>query len=245
MDESNLIAIHEKIITGDLLGAIDELSTLDNGSFSNELLSLKAQVHDVLKTELLSLESSSNITLRKNKIRNSILELIRLIRSVKDTANGTDRTLEVVRQLASIIETTLHTWRAQGKLRNTLVKLLRDRYADLHYASVYELLADKYPEMNDRERRLHAAIRGYTQHIILPKNLEALALLKNNPTLKRMIPDLNYLNQHLLLWESKYNSTFVANPSICLIHLGLEENMQFPPTLLDQLKVFIDEELKS
>ncbi|PSR11295.1 MAG: hypothetical protein DA408_17900 [Bacteroidetes bacterium] len=244
MDESNLITIHEKIITGDLLGAIDELSTIDNGSFSNELLSLKAQIHDIVKSELLSLESSSNITLRKNKIRNSILELIRLIRSVRNTPPSTDHTLELVMELAGIIETTFNTWRAQCKLRNTLVKLLKERYADLSYDTTYDLLSDKYSEMNDRERRLHSAIRGYTQHIILPKNREALALLKNNPTLKRMIPDLNYLNQHLLLWESKYNSIFMANASICLIYVGIEEKMQFPPTLLDQLKVFIDEEGK-
>ena len=242
MKETNsTLNIHEKILHHDLLGAVEEIEKISEKYYSSELLMLKSRISTLKRIEIKRTQSKESIEIERSDIINSILQLLEMVNLTNTSLKEDKGEIPLIEDLTKIIDITFNTWKAQCKLRDNLVELLESRIDDLEYETKYDLLANCYEQMNGRELRLHKAIRGYTQNIILPKNIEALKILKDHSYLKDTIPQLKYLEQHLLLWKSKYDSIFADDKSVCLIYVGIEEEMKFPPDLLNELKKYLED----
>lgn len=222
-----------------LLEAISLLEEVDANSVEFEITLLKARVVELRKNRIIGVISTDSWSLEVNKLRLAILELISLVRKLKANNPGRKKDLVLASEIVNIIDTTFNTWQAQTKLKERLIELLSERFEVTGYNTPYDLFSDYFAQMNERELRLHATIRGYTENVIYPNNLKAIKILRENPSLKKLHPDIHYLEQHLALWKSKYDSIFNSDKSICLIFVGLEEGMKFPPNLLAELKEII------
>lgn len=234
-----------KFAEGKLLDSLSLLEQLDEYSgLKLEVRLLKARIIHLKKDKLRGVLSDESGNIEKNRIMVLILELFELIQGSNRKSKSRRKEITLITELIAIIDTTFNTWRAQTKLKEKLIESLESRFEVSNFDTPYELFSHFYCLMNERELRLHKTIRGYTKNIILNRNIEMLELLKENASLKKSIPKLSYLEQHLSLWKSKYDSIFENDESVCLIFVGLEEGMQFPPNLLTELKMYIKKEEK-
>lgn len=235
-----------ELANNNLIDSINLIEEVESNDVESEIILIKARIIELSKNRIRGVISEDFRNLELNKIRLAILDIISLIRKFQNSNSNGKKELVLVSELVNIIETTHSTWKAQTKLKEKLISLLIQRFNVKEFDTPYDLFSDYYSKMNKRELRIHHTIRGFTENIIFPNNLKAIKILKKNTSLKKMHHDILYLEQHLVLWKSKYDSIFIKNESICLIFVGIEEEMKFPPNLLSELKRIVknrDEEV--
>ena len=130
----------------------------------------------------------------------------------------------------------------QSALRNRLWRLLTARRPDLRGLSFDRLFAVAYGDgMTEQERELHTLIRTYTVHMLKPSNDRLLDWIRTDTHFRGLAPTaprfgdlvryLPKLEQHLLLWNAKYDAWIPEHPEHCLVYLVDEERhgLEFPP----------------
>ena len=148
--------------------------------------------------------------------------------------------LAAARDLLSVLETSRTTFRAQVLLRNQLVAQMTLRQG-IKQVYQYEEFFDRfYPEMDERERRKHAIIRSYTKDVLREYNERALALVERFPELERDVHGVGPLQRHLVMWLAKYRAVFEQTESMCLVYVGVEENVPFPHGLEEVLRRYVE-----
>lgn len=239
--ESVLLEKAELMLSNDkLLEAISLIEDINANGVESEITLLKARIIELKRKGIRGTISHDGQNIELNKIRIAILEMISLVRKLKSNNSIRKKHLVLVSELINIIDTNFNTWKSQTKLKEKLIKLLDDRFDLEKFDTPYDLFSSYFSRMNEHELRLHSTIRGYTRNIIYPNNLKIIKIIKDNNSLKQVHSDILYLEQHLTLWKSKYDTIFEQDKSTCLIFVGLEENMRFPPNLLSELKQMVN-----
>lgn len=246
MDTQTIILqIHESIIQDQLLAALDLLESVDiiKADYKLETLSLKARIHKLKKLEILGTLAEKDLELERNKIRKAVIELTETANMTTvsdDEAVANQNTAkEFLIELLRNLEITKSTFKAQRNVRIKLVKMLSDRIKDVPYSNAADYLHELYDRMEPGEKRLQKIIRGYTKNVIHKTNQVTLDLLKDNYAFIDTIKRLDYLEKHLIIWNSKYDSIF-DDESICLIYVGPDEGMRFPTKIEDEIQDYLD-----
>ncbi len=223
-----------------LAETLELLKKLPENQADNSIVLLQSRFNGVQQKRNRGIVDNATLEREMNQIRLAILEFIQSQRRFDGESTTVRDKFQLIEELVSLIDTTFNTWQAQTKLKERLLEALGSRFELGEYQMPYDLFSDYYDQMNDREVRLHKTIRGYTQNVIYPANIKVIQLIKDNPQLKDAHKDVRYLEQHLALWRSKYDSLFLTDESVCLIFVGLEEGMKFPPNLLGELKEMLE-----
>lgn len=128
---------------------------------------------------------------------------------------------------------------AQAKRRNQLVetiekrlKLDRKQQFELFFSSVYS-------QMNEEERFICAQMRAYSDTGIYKNNSAVLTELEENPAVYDAIPAASQLAQHLRIWINKYEHVFVKREDMCLVYVGVEDDVPYPKEVDKQIKDYI------
>lgn len=133
-----------------------------------------------------------------------------------------------LRTLLDALEKTYSAFEVQAQLRNRLYRDMAMRLGegfDLEYETFFSRF---YDQMELSERRLHQQIRGLTRNPMAPYNNRVLEALQAHSGLKMALPRLSELEDHLLIWQSKFQSLFEIDSSVSLVYVGVEEGKPFP-----------------
>lgn len=118
----------------------------------------------------------------------------------------------------------------QNKLRKRLIERLEERELwPKDSASIPVKLEKLYPQMTDVEHNLHAFIREITFGGMFSANDRMVHLLEEYPQYSfRLEAEMIKLREHLMLWLAKAKRDR-PKPSVCLVYVGVEEDVRFPP----------------
>jgi chromosome segregation ATPase len=239
-NEDIALAIDEAIIEGKLKEALDLLAkNVDNEADQEEIILLKARLYNYQKRLNRGTASYEHLDLELNQIRSSILSLNRHLHAVEATAGNEDRSLELLEAIHDRIKATHNAYLAQCNIRNLLMDSLRERFDIKEVDHYYHVFAHYFDQMTDKEKRYHRMIRGYTQNVIRENHQKTYDLIRANPNLKTLVPRLEELEQHLIVWHSKYESLLLPDESISLVYVGFEEGVKFPTGLEHDLNKYI------
>jgi hypothetical protein len=132
--------------------------------------------------------------------------------------------------LLALLRTTRTTFDAQARLRDDLERRVSERlvlYPYHHYE--YEGFCAKYhSQLNDDERRVFATVRSFTATVLHAYNRKMLETIDRCPGLGNHIPSAGKLKDHLLLWLAKFDGVFLNTPTMCLLYVGVDEQVPFP-----------------
>lgn len=245
MDPSDeILLIHEQIVENNFDRALEMLSQIDfiRQHYPLDIINLQARVVLLKKVELNGTQSDRDIDLERNKIRMAILKLTQTV-SLPDENDTVDVDTALpdpfLEELLRKLGTTSATFKAQRQVRLKLVASLQRRIKDVRYHNAADYLHDLYDRMTPSEIRLQRIIRGYTENIIRKVNLETLQLMQDNRQFIHTLDRLEYLERHLLIWNSKFESIF-DEPSVCLIYVGPDEGMRFPTGIEEEIRQYLD-----
>lgn len=142
-------------------------------------------------------------------------------------------------ELQSIFETSRTTFQAQARLRDDLAARIHTRLG-VQENYEYEELFDRYfSQLEPDELRLHRTIRGFTASILHEYNTRTLALMRAERRLASLLPSSSELEQHLIIWLSKFEQVFLNTPSMCLLYVGVEEGVGFPRKIEQELTHYL------
>lgn len=238
--EDIALTIDEAIIEGHLKQALDLLAqSVENETDQEEIILLKARLNNYQKRLNRGTASQEHLDLELNQIRSSILSLNRHLHAAVADAESEDRSLELLEEIHARIKATHNAYLAQCNIRNLLMASLRQRFGIEDVDHYYHVFAHYFDQMTDKEKRYHRMIRGYTQNVIRENHQKTYDLLKAQSTLKSLVPRLEELEQHLVVWLSKYESLFLPDESISLVYVGFEEGVKFPTGLEHDLNKYI------
>ena len=113
---------------------------------------------------------------------------------------------------------TLLDLRYDNTLWNELVPA---RYSETHGIELDKARATLFSKM----REIHGAL---------------LNLLSRNRDMFPLVPDLHELYAHLSVWVAKYER-FRDDEGMCLIFVGVEQNMRFPRQVERKIREAVDE----
>lgn len=143
-------------------------------------------------------------------------------------------------RLLDILLTTYPTFVAQANLRDTLVQKIKQRITVDDTLEYEAFFARYYNVMNKEELQLHATMRGYTKNILHDYNLQAYNLLNESAELSKAIPSAAKLIQHLRMWLTKFDTVFMKNESMCLLYVGVEEQVPFPIGIENEIEKYLE-----
>lgn len=232
--------IHEAVIDNRLEDALYELKKMATDiDTQTATVLLMSRLNDLKRDEQLGISDDRASDKELNRIRLAVLELLNKISAQEDRENLTDENA-VLQDLMEALEINSQTFVAQSRIRNKLTTSLHERIPDLKRGDVVKLIAGCYDQMTPEERRMHHTIRGYTKNVIKTYNEEALKILKANPKIKNKIKRLKKLEQHIIIWLSKYESTFENDESVCLVYVGVQERVPFPKGIEDDIREYLE-----
>ena len=235
-NEKLIEAIHENVIQNKLKESLFILKrVVQDPVLLNSIILFISNINSIEQEELLDIGDDVVNQKRKNKIKLGILEILNQI--TKNDSQDTElNTLEEILDNLDIIN---QAFVAQCRLRNQLLKSLKNRFTKRRFTHFVKIFSQYYDEMTPYELKTHQTIRGYTENIIMVYNMKVLDLLRAHPTLKNEIPRLKNLEQHLIIWKSKYDSIFVGDKTINLVYVGVEEQVPYPKGVEDEIRVYL------
>ncbi|HFA48309.1 MAG TPA: hypothetical protein ENJ95_04740 [Bacteroidetes bacterium] len=245
MIKNILNSARTNIAKSELETAISEMLIYLKGSpRHSDLIIISQNYHSLQKEKTKGLLTYEQGNIQKNRIANSLLELINQLD--KEATEGYLNNLEkpknnisTIEDLLDILSVTGEAFVAQAKIRNLLVANMCSRL-NIKNRLEYEVFFSTYfPKMNSEERRLHNTIRSYTENILSKYNQKALDLINENKSIKKEIPKLKDLELHLIIWMGKYSGVFQDTPSMSLVYVGVEEGVPFPRGIEGELKLYL------
>lgn len=238
--EDTALAIDEAIIEGQLEKALNLLAdSTDDEIDQDDITLLKSRLRNYKKRLNRGTAKQEDLDLELNQIRSSILSLNRHLHAAEADSESPDRNLELLEEIHARIKATHNAYLAQCNIRNLLMASLQTRFEIEDVDHYYHVFATYFDQMTEKEKRYHRMIRGYTQNVIRENHLRTLDILQENPSLKAFVPRLEQLEEHLVVWHSKYESLFLPDESISLVYVGFEEGVKFPTGLEHDLGKYI------
>ena len=142
-------------------------------------------------------------------------------------------------EILDLLTTTWTTFVAQARIRNDLHETVRKRLGITEHLEYERFFQRFYPEMNEEELHLHKTVRAYTSNVLSEYNRRILDILQEHPGLLASVRQLPELKRHLIVWLAKFNGVFASTPSMCLVYVGVEEEVAFPKGVEKELETYI------
>ncbi len=239
MDNEKLIeAIHGFVIQNKLKDALFTLKkVVKDPLLLNSIILFISNINSIQQEELLDIGDDIINQKRRNKIKLGILDILNKITSKQESSQNA--MIVVLEEILDNLDIINQAFVAQCRLRNQLLKSLKYRFTKRRFTHFVKIFSQYYDEMTPNELRTHATIRGYTENVIMVYNTKVLRLLQANTTLKDEIPKLKALEQHLIIWKSKYDSTFVNDKTINLVYVGVEERVPYPKGVEEDIRLYL------
>jgi hypothetical protein len=158
----------------------------------------------------------------------------RKLDEVEIKKNQAAEKLECQRRLMFYREMRLHLHAShdlfidQCKIRNRLLRSLGYDPKTFDWEKLEETLSGAYPTLNGEQRNQFGFIRAITENSLFKRNEEMLTLLKKNPDYFHELAEFQFLQSHLELWKSKFESHLKPREDYCLIYVGVKEKKPFP-----------------
>lgn len=139
-----------------------------------------------------------------------------------------------LRQLSSLLNSSLSVFQAQNKQRNRLNDMLKERDSNqaAGFVGFEARFAGMYDSFTAEERQLHGIIRAMTEESVGPLNGSMSAWLAEDSTFKyglfplrdslRLSVYLNQMELHLLLWHAKFKY-WMADEKHSLVYMADEK----------------------
>jgi hypothetical protein len=142
-------------------------------------------------------------------------------------------------EILDLLTTTWTTFVAQARIRNDLFETMRTRLRITEHLEYERFFQRFYSEMDEEELHLHKTVRAYTSNVLSEYNRRVLDILQEHPGLLANVKRLPDLKRHLIVWLAKFNGVFDSTPSMCLVYVGVEEEVEFPKGVENELKKYI------
>ncbi len=225
--------VSKLVAQDDLRQAILLLITQGHSSANGSLLlGLQARLSRWEKDKALGVASRDDLNRERNQILEAILIFIGDFLPIEEPAAPQPEhmfSLEAeLRTLLDALEKTYSAFEVQAQLRNRLYRDMAMRLGEGFNLEYETFFSRFYDQMELSERRLHQQIRGLTRNPMAPYNNRVLEALQAHPGLKMALPRLSELEDHLLIWQSKFQSLFEIDSSVSLVYVGVEEGKPFP-----------------
>ena len=233
--------IRESIAKNRIPEALAQLEALlSRTTQHDEVTLLQSRLEQIRTLERQGTETQDTIQREKARLNLAILSLLSDIKLDSDGTVTDGRDREMLETILDKLDSTFNIYKVQNGKRNYLMRKLRERFEIPRVENYYQVFAEHYDRMNDRELRLHKFIRETTKEI-KENHQDTLDILREHRHLKKIIPDLADLETHLTIWISKYNGIFEDDETMTLIYTGVEEQVKFPPKIRETLRQYLEE----
>jgi hypothetical protein len=152
---------------------------------------------------------------------------------------------ELLRRILRNLQDTESAFGVQSRRRNLLAQGLRGRLGITERLSYEKFFFRYYDRMNAEERFEFQQIRGVTQGTLQERNRDTLRILDEHPDLLAILPALEALRKHLVIWVNKYDQVFTATPQMCILYAGVEEGVPFPTGIEKQIMAWLESQIPS
>ena len=151
-----------------------------------------------------------------------------------------DELRQSVQKIANYQEISYATFIAQAKRRNELVAMLEKRLGTKRIMQFEKFFSYHFKELNNEEKFVFHQIRAMTESGLYQNNLKIILELNNHPEIFSRIAGTKELHKHLTFWLNKYHSVFTKRQDMCLLYVGVEDDMAYPSDVNRNIKNWLD-----
>ncbi len=253
-----LIHNKDRIISRDeILDNIWKGRVVSDTSINNHIKSARKALGDdghkqqVIKTThsrgyqfIAELEGDSNSTETKTstfqpkKFRSNILVLSAFIVLTLFAIYYYQKTQlrQSVQKIANYQDMAYATFVAQAKRRNELVDMIEKRIGEKREMQFEKYFSYYFKKLNSQEKFVFYQIRAMTENGLYQNNLRILDELNGHPKIYKLIKGSKELQQHLTFWINKYHSVFTQREDMCLLYVGVEDDVPYPSEVNKNVK---------
>ncbi|WP_373550211.1 hypothetical protein [Haliscomenobacter sp.] len=236
----------EKLSKAELLVSKDRLddallllkSIVNDQKIEHTIYLLQSRLDNLKMAQIKGLESFGVLGIERNKIVDSILQLINLFEKESNEPSS-EKESNVLNEILADLRSNYQIYERIRKIRAELRNKLEHRYSTLPEIGYIELFSKYYKKMQPEELRQHQILRNYTINILKKHNDNILKLIRDNSILKAKIHRLSDLEIHLVIWNTEYENTIMNDESICQVYV-LGEESKFPDGIEKEIKSYIE-----
>ena len=129
---------------------------------------------------------------------------------------------------------------AQAKRRNELVDMLETRLNISREQQFEKFFAFYHSQFNQQEAFVCAQMRAITDLGLMENNRNIVNTLNAHPAIFEHFSDAKALQQHLTFWLNKYESVFKIRDDMCLLYVGVEDNLPYPSGIDQRIKKWLE-----
>jgi DNA-binding winged helix-turn-helix (wHTH) protein len=150
---------------------------------------------------------------------------------------------EVINALIRISQYQDNTYTAfiaQASRRNELVEMIENRLGIKREQQFEKFFAGYFTQFNQQERFVCSQIRAITDTGLMQNNRAIVDTLNQHPAVLEHIEQAKALQQHLRFWLNKYESIFKVREDMCLLYVGVEDQVPYPSGVDQKIKKWIE-----
>lgn len=150
--------------------------------------------------------------------------------------NEHQQLVSALSQIAEYQDNAYTAFVAQIKRRNELVGLLEARLGITREQQFEKLFVTYHDQFNQEEAFVCAQMRAITETGLMENNRNIVNTLSEHPIIFDYFADAKVLQQHLIFWLNKYDSVFRQREDMCLVYVGVEDNVPYPSGIDQKIK---------
>jgi len=135
---------------------------------------------------------------------------------------------QAIQNIANYQEISYATFIAQAKRRNELVDMIENRAGEKREMQFEKFFSYYFKKLNNEEKFVFDQIRAMTDIGLYQNNQKILNELNSHPKIFQEIKATKELQQHLSFWINKYHSVFKQREDMCLLYVGVEDDVPYP-----------------
>ena len=148
---------------------------------------------------------------------------------------------ESVKRISDLQKVTYTAFVAQAERRNELVEMINSRLGVTRKMQFEKYFSHYYPNMNNQELFVFQQIRSITDSGLYKSNLLIVQELDSDPRILEEIEYTKELKQHLIFWNNKYENIFKNREDMCLLYVGVEDNLPYPENVNININKWLEE----
>lgn len=145
-----------------------------------------------------------------------------------------------VKRISELQKVTYTAFIAQAERRNELVRMINTRLGVTREMQFEKYFSYYYSQMNSEEMFVFQQIRSITDSGLYKNNLIIVQELGSDSRILEQIEYTSELKQHLIFWNNKYESIFKNRKDMCLLYVGVEDNVPYPANVNNNIKDWLE-----
>ncbi len=181
-------------------------------------------------------KTKSTFAPRRFKSNIIVLSIVLMLLFVATKYYQKNELIKSAQRIADYQEISYATFVAQAKRRNELVEMIEARIGEKREMQFEKYFSYYFKKLNEQEKFVFDQIRGMTDIGLYQNNLKIVTELNNHPKLFSLISGTKELQQHLTFWLNKYHSVFQKRKDMCLLYVGVEDEVPYPTKVNQNIK---------